>query len=62
MTRDLDDQRYKTQTADKDNTELKLNIEVMKNTFSQLNSDKTHLTLELKDSNEVREIYENKSK
>lgn len=53
MTSDCDNARYKTQEAAKDNTELKLKIDVLTSTTQGLISEKKHLTLELSETKEL---------
>jgi len=62
LTSDCDNARYKTQEAAKDNTELKLKIDVMTSTTQGLVSEKKHLTLELSETNELKQVFENKTK
>lgn len=54
---ELDLYRYKVQEGQKDNTELKLKIDVMKSTVDGLASEKKHLTLELKETKELLKIH-----
>lgn len=60
-TEELDQYRYKVQEAQKDNTELKLKIDVLKSTVDGLNSEKKHLQLELTETKELMNIYEKKT-
>jgi len=62
MTKLLDDQKFATNEADKDNTELKLKIEIVRNTFGSLESEKRHLDLENGDKASLLEIYQQKNK
>lgn len=50
---ELDLFRYKIQEANKDNTEMKLKLDVSSSTIAGLTSEKNHLTLEVK---ELREL------
>lgn len=59
---ELDLFRYKVQEAHKDNTELRLKIDVNNSTISGLESEKSHLTLEVKELRELSTIYEEKTK
>ena len=54
--------RYKIQEVQKDNTELKLKIDVLNSTSSGLGAEKKHLTLELKETKELLVVYEGKTK
>lgn len=58
--RDLDSWRHKTQESQKDNTELKLKIDVLNSTSGGLNSEKKHLELELKETKDLQKIFDNK--
>lgn len=62
MTDDLDQARYKTQEAAKDNTELKLKIDVLTSTTQGLLSEKKHLVLELTETKELSKVFEDKTK
>lgn len=59
---ELDIYRYKVQESHKDNTELKLKIDVSSSTIAGLTSEKSHLTLEVKELRELNTIYETKTK
>jgi uncharacterized protein YoxC len=58
LTEDLDLARFKTQEALKDNTELKLKIDVLNSHQGGLESEKKHLELELKETKELQENFE----
>ena len=58
----LDLFRYKVQDAQKENTEMKLKMDVFQSTCDGLMSEKKHLTLELKETKELQHIYEEKTK
>ena len=58
----LDLFRYKVQDAQKENTEMKLKMDVFQSTCDGLMSEKKHLTLELKETKELLHIYEEKTK
>ena len=62
MTDELDQARYKTQEAAKDNTELKLKIDVLTSTTQGLLSEKKHLVLELTETKELSKVFEDKTK
>jgi chromosome segregation ATPase len=62
LTDDLDQARYKTQEAAKDNTELKLKIDVLTSTTQGLLSEKKHLVLELTETKELSKVFEDKTK
>ena len=57
----LDTFRYKVQEGQKDITELKLKIDVLKSTNDGLISEKKHLLLELSETKELMNIYEKKT-
>ena len=61
-TDELDLFRFKVQETQKDNTELKLKIDVLNSTVNGLASEKQHLSLELGESKELLTIFENKTK
>jgi len=54
--------RYRVQDAQKENTEMKLKMDVFQSTNDGLVSEKKHLTLELKETKELLHIYEEKTK
>ena len=54
--------RYEVQDAQKENTEMKLKMDVFQSTCDGLQSEKKHLTLELKETKELLHIYEEKTK
>mgnify|MGYP001006278680 CR=1 FL=1 len=54
--------RYKVQDLQKENTEMKLKMDVLVSTNDGLTSEKKHLTLELKETKELLHIYEEKTK
>lgn len=54
--------RYKVQDTQKDNTELKLKIDVLNSTVDGLTSEKKHMTAELKQNKELLNVYETKTK
>ena len=58
----LDICRYKVQDSQKENTEMKLKMDVFQSTCDGLQSEKKHLTLELKETKELLHIYEEKTK
>ena len=58
----LDLFRYKVQDAQKENTEMKLKMDVLQSTADGLTSEKRHLALELKETKELLHIYEEKTK
>jgi len=58
---ELDTFRYKVQEGQKDITELKLKIDVLKSTNDGLISEKKHLLLELSETKELMNIYEKKT-
>jgi hypothetical protein len=53
ITDELDLSRFKTQESIKDNTELKLKIDVLNSHQGGLESEKKHLELELKETREL---------
>ena len=59
---ELDLYRYKVQENLKDNTELKLKIDVSNSTIAGLSSEKSHLTLEVRELRDLTAIYEKKTK
>lgn len=59
---ELDSFRFKLQESYKDNTELKLKMDVSISTISGLESEKSHLTLEVKELRELNTMYEEKTK
>lgn len=59
---ELDTFRFKLQECQKDNTELKLKIDVSVSTISGLESEKSHLTLEVNELRELNTMYEEKTK
>ena len=54
--------QYKTQDCQKENTEMKLKVEVLQSGFDGLKHEKKHMTLELKEKNELLHMYEEKTK
>ena len=54
--------QYKTQDCQKENTEMKLKVEVLQSGFDGLKHEKMHMTLELKEKNELLHMYEEKTK
>ena len=54
--------RYKVQDAQKENTEMKLKMDVLQSTNDGLQSEKKHLSLELKETKELMQTYESKTK
>jgi chromosome segregation ATPase len=59
---ELDSFRFKLQESYKDNTELKLKMDVSISTISGLESEKSHLTLEVNELRELNTMYEEKTK
>ena len=58
---ELDIFRYKVQECMKDITELKLKLDVQQSTIDGLESEKKHLELELTETRELLQIFEEKS-
>ena len=58
----LDLYRYKVQDGLKDNTELKLKMDVLQSTNEGLSSEKKHLMLELNQTKELLAVFEGKTK
>lgn len=58
----LDLFRYRVQDSQKENTEMKLKMDVFQSTCDGLISEKKHLGLELKETKELLHIYEEKTK
>ena len=54
--------QYKTQDCQKENTEMKLKVDVLQSGFDGLKHEKKHMTLELKEKNELLHMYEEKTK
>ena len=54
--------QYKTQDCQKENTEMKLKVEVLQSGFDGLKHEKKHMALELKEKNELLHMYEEKTK
>ena len=54
--------RYKVADIEKENTDMKLKIDVYQSTISGLQSEKKHYQLELKETKELLHIYESKTK
>ena len=54
--------QYKTQDCQKENTEMKLKVEVLQSGFDGLKHEKKHMTLELKEKNELLHMFEEKTK
>jgi len=54
--------RYDVQNVQKENTEMKLKLDVLQSTNDGLMSEKKHLTLELKETKELLHVYEDKTK
>lgn len=54
--------RYDVQNVQKENTEMKLKLDVLQSTNDGLTSEKKHLTLELKETKELLHVYEEKTK
>lgn len=52
--------RYKIQELQKDNTEMKLKIDVQQSTIDGLNSEIKHQALELRETRDLLKIYEEK--
>jgi uncharacterized coiled-coil DUF342 family protein len=59
-TSELDGYRYRVQELQKDNTEMKLKIDVQRSTIDGLYSEIKHLTLELKETRDLLKVYESK--
>ena len=55
---DCDEFRNRVQNLSKDNTEMKLKIDVDKSTIDGLNSEMKHSDLELKESRDLCHVYE----
>ena len=53
--------RYKIQDLQKDNTEMKLKIDVQQSRIDGLISESKHQDLELKETRELLQIYEQKT-
>ena len=49
------------QEAQKENTEMKLKLDVFQSTIDGLSSEKKHLTLELSSTKELLQTYEDKT-
>jgi hypothetical protein len=49
LTKQLDDARHEKAECDKDNSELKLKIEIMNNTYDCLKNEKKHLEVDYGD-------------
>ena len=54
--------RYKVADIEKENTDMKLKLDVYVSTISGLQSEKKHYQLELKETKELLQIYESKTK
>ena len=54
--------RYKVADIEKENTDMKLKIDVYQSTIAGLQSEKKHYQLELKETKELLQIYESKTK
>lgn len=61
-TDELDMYRFKLQETHRENTELKLKVDVANSTISGLDSEKSHLNLELKELRDLTAMYEGKTK
>ena len=61
-TDELDQIRFRLQDILKDNNELKLKLDVNASTISGLESEKSHLTIEVKELRELSTMYETKTK
>lgn len=57
---ELDQFRYKIQDLSKENTEMKLKIDVQQSTIDGLSSEIKHSTIELKETKDLLQIYEAK--
>ncbi len=57
---ELDNFRYKIQDLQKENTEMKLKIDVQQSTIDGQASEIKHNTLELKETKDLLKIYETK--
>jgi uncharacterized coiled-coil DUF342 family protein len=57
---DCDEFRSRVQNLSKDNTEMKLKIDVDKSTIDGLNSEMKHSVLELKEAKDLCHVFETK--
>ena len=57
---ELDALKYRIQEILKDNTEIRLTIDVQQSTIDGIVSEKKHLDLELQETKELLQIYEAK--
>ena len=54
--------RYDMQNVQKENTEMKLKVDVLQSTNDGLVSEKKHLTLEVRETKQLLHTYEEKTK
>ena len=54
--------RYDHQNVQKENTEIKLKIDVLQSANDGLQSEKKHLSLEVRETKQLLHVYEEKTK